>query len=255
VAALAETMTSAPPVTSVTDAGGASALEASAAVAAGAAVAPVAAVARPRRARGLIWRVAAQAGPHLFIAAVVPSVCFVVGRDLWGLGGAVGLALGWNAACQTIRWRRGRPWSGLLVIGSVSLVLKATVALAMNSAQMFFLAPAVVTVLIGGIYIGSAFGPTPLVNRVVADLVPRSILDVEDPCVRTLLRIGSVIYGVEQMVAAVVSIIMVVHLSTTTYVALHELVSFAIFGLVVAIAVPCLLGQVRTAMSLRAVQA
>jgi hypothetical protein len=179
------------------------------------------------------------------IAAVIPSVCFVVGRHFWGLGGAIGLALGWNALCQATRRLRGSDWSGLLVIGSISLVLRAAAALAMHSAQVFFLAPAVVTFIMGFIYISSAFSATPLLSRVVGDLVPESVLDTKDPRIWTLLRISSIIYGVEQTLAALVSMVMVLNLSTTTYVAVHELASCAILGLVVAITVPFFIGPVR----------
>jgi len=193
------------------------------------------------------WRIARTAIPHLFIAAVVPSVCFVVGRHLWGLSGAIGLALGWNATCQITRRWRGHDWSGLLVLGSISLVLRAAAALALHSAQVFFLAPALVTLVMGGIYIASAFFNKPLLSRVVDDLVPDSVLDTSNPRVSMLLRISSVIYGIEQGIAALVSIVMVVNMSTTTYVAVHELASCAVLGLVAAITVPFLIGPVRAA--------
>jgi hypothetical protein len=193
------------------------------------------------------WRVAAKAGPHLFIAAVIPTVCFVVGHHLWGLSGAIGLAFGWNAACQLTRRLLGQQWSGLLVIGSVSLVLRAAAALALHSAQVFFLAPALITLVMGGIYIASAFSATPLLSRVAGDLVPDSVLDIDDPRIAMLLRISSVIYGVEQWIAALVSIFMVINMSTTTYVAVHELASCAVLGLVAAITVPFLIGPVRAA--------
>ena len=193
------------------------------------------------------WRIAANAGPHLFIAAVIPSLAFIVGRHLWGLGGAIGLALGWNATCQITRRFRGCEWSGLLVLGSISLLLRAAVALALHSAQVFFLAPALVTLVMGAIYVATAFSATPLLSRVAGDLIPTSVLDTKDPRVAMLLRVSSVIYGVEQSLAALVSIFMVVNMSTTAYVAVHELVSCAVLGLVAAITVPFLIGPVRAA--------
>jgi hypothetical protein len=193
------------------------------------------------------WRVAAKAGPHLCIAALIPSVAFIVGRHFWGLGGAIGLALAWNATCQVTRRIRGQEWSGLLVIGSISLGLRATVALALHSAQVFFLAPALITLVMGAIYIGTAFSSTPLLNRVARDLIPNSVLDTENPRIAMLLQISSVIYGVEQWLAALVSIIMVVNMSTTAYVAVHELASCAVLGLVAAITVPFFIGPVRDA--------
>jgi hypothetical protein len=192
-------------------------------------------------------RVAATAVPHLLVAAVVPTVCFLVGRDLWGLPGAIGLALGWNWTCQAIRWARGCDWSGLLLLGSISLIIRAVVALALHSAQVFLIAPALVTLAMGAVYVATAFSSTPLLGRVIGDLVPASVLDTSDPRVDAVVRKASIIYGVEQWLSALMSIVMVVNMGTTTYVAVHEFASFGVLLVVAAVALPFLIGPVRAA--------
>ena len=192
--------------------------------------------------------VAAKALPSLLVAAVVPAICFLVGRALWGLAGAITLALLWNGTCQAVRRLRGRRLSGLLIIGLIGLVLRATVSLALNSARMYFLAPAIVTGLSGIVYVGSGFTSSPLMARVLADLVPETVLDVENPRLATLLRNGCVFYGAEQMLIAGLTIWMVINLSTTTYVAVHPIVSTGMLGLLLAFGFPFLrreLGAVR----------
>ena len=196
-------------------------------------------------------RVAAKAVPNLVIAAVVPAVCFLLGRRLWGLDGAIGLALVWNGVCQAGRRFLGKPFSGLLVIGSIGLVLRASVALALNSAQVFFIAPAIVTAITGAVYVASGFKSSRLLALVVADLVPDSSLDVTDARMARLLRMGSVLYGAEQLLVALVSIVMVINLSTTAYVAVHPLVSWAVLGLVIAAAVPFFQQELRRVADLR----
>ena len=175
----------------------------------------------------------------------MPAVCFLAGRRLWGLAGGICLALAWNGGGQVVRRLLGKPVSGLLIIGLVELVLRASVALALKSTQAFFIAPAIVTAVTGVVYIGSGFTSTPLVGKVLADLVPESMLDVNDPGLAVLLRKGSLLYGAEQLLIAVVSLVMIVNLSTTVYVAVHSLVSWVVLGLMAAVVTPFLLGEVR----------
>ena len=188
--------------------------------------------------RSAAARVAIKALPNLVIAAVVPALCFFVGRHLWGLGGAVALAVVWNGSCQAVRRISGHPLSGLLLIGSIGLVIRASVALALNSSRVFFIVPAIVTAATGAMYVASGCTSSRLMTLLAADLVPDSVLDVSDARVGRLLRAASVLYGAEQLLIAVVSIVMLINLSTTVYVAVHPLVSWAVLGLVIAIAVP-----------------
>ncbi len=191
---------------------------------------------------------AAKALPNLVVAGVMPAVCFLAGRRLWGLAGGICLALAWNGACQVVRRLLGKPLSGLLIIALLELVLRASVALALKSTQAFFIAPAIVTAVTGVVYIGSGFTSTPLVGKVLADLVPASVLDVTDPRVAVLLRKGSLLYGAEQLLIAVVSLVMILNLSTTVYVAVHSLVSWVLLGLVAALIAPFLLAELRAAI-------
>jgi hypothetical protein len=188
--------------------------------------------------RRVAARLAAKAGPNLVIAAVVPSVCFLVGRSLWGLPGAIALALLWNASCQGVRRLAGKPLSGLLILGSVELVVRALVALLLNSARMYFIAPAIVTAVTGLVCVASAFTSRPLLAPVIADLVPSSVFDVRDPRHTRLLQKGSAIYGLEQVLTAAVSMVMIANTSMTVYAAVHPLVSWLVLGLVVSAVIP-----------------
>ena len=61
------------------------------------------------------------------------------------------------------------------------LLARGAVALVLNSAQWFFIAPAVVTAIGGCVFIGSALLSKPLVAPVVNELIPNSVLDLSDP--------------------------------------------------------------------------
>ena len=124
-------------------------------------------------------------------------------------------------------------------------------AIALSSTEVFFIAPAIITAITGAVYVASGFKSSRLLALVVADLVPDSTLDVTDARVACLLRMGSVLYGAEQLLIALVSIVMVINLSTTAYVAMHPLVSWAVLGLVIAAAVPFLRQELKRVADVR----
>jgi hypothetical protein len=99
---------------------------------------------------------------------------------------------------------------------------------------MFFIAPAVVTGICGLLYMGSGLMGRPLITPVVVELVPDSVLNVGDPQVARLLQRISVFYGAEQVVVAFLSVVMVLNLPTTTYLALHTPVSWLVLAAALA---------------------
>ena len=152
-----------------------------------------------RAARGAFGQLVARAVPHLLVTAVAPSVCFVVGRLLWGLAGGVMLALAWNVSCQLARRLRREPLSAILLLGLSELVVRTVLAMSLNSTRAYFIVPAVLTAVVGVFCMVSAMSRRPVASRILDELVPRSMLDVDDPVLAGLLRRVSVLYGVEQI--------------------------------------------------------
>ena len=193
-----------------------------------------------RRFTTSLARLCRRAVPNLLISAVGPAVCFIEGRHLWGLVGGVVLALAWNGVAQAGRILRGQPWSGILLVGLIGLVMRGSLALALHSARMYFVAPAVVTAITGAAYVMSVFTPMPLVTRMFAELVPPSVVDPGHPRWRRILRRGTVFYGMEQIGVSVLSLFMVVRMSPSMYAAVHPVISSAVFALAAAAALPFL---------------
>ncbi|MDQ6617403.1 MAG: hypothetical protein M3083_22315 [Actinomycetota bacterium] len=185
-----------------------------------------------------LGRLLRHAGPHVLEATVGPTACFLAGRALWGVNGALALALGWTGACLARRHVRGRRMSGLLLIGMTTLVLRATVSFGLHSERAYLIAPALVTVVMGIAYVASAFTENPLLGRVLGDLVPPSWVDAGDPRAVRLCRVGSLVWGAEQILSAAVSLAMIVNVSPTTYVMIHGPVSWLICALVIGAVVP-----------------
>jgi intracellular septation protein A len=187
-----------------------------------------------------------HAGPHLLEATLGPTACFLTGRALWGVNGALALAVAWTGACMARRALRGQQMSGLLLIGMTTLVLRATVCLALQSERAYLIAPALVTVVMGVVYVASALTAKPLLGRVMGDLVPASWVDAGDPRAARLCRIASLVWGGEQIISAVVSLALIVHLSTTSYVVYHDPVSWGILAVVLGATVPFFWSDLRS---------
>jgi hypothetical protein len=185
-----------------------------------------------------VRNVARHAGPHLLEATLGPTACFVTGRALWGVNGALALALLWTAGCMGLRHARGKRSSGLLVIGMTTLVLRTAVSMAMHSERAYLMAPALVTLVMGAVFMVSALTSKPLLGRVVGDLVPASWLDSGNDRLARLCRVGSAAWGVEQIVSSAISIAMIDRMSATTYVVVHQPVSWLIFVVVIGALVP-----------------
>jgi hypothetical protein len=164
----------------------------------------------------------------------------LVGHRLWGLLGAIGSVLAWNGLYQAARWLRGQSLSALLTLGLIELILRAAVALILRSAQVFFIVPVIVTAVTGVLFVGSGLRSKPLVARLIAELVPASVLDLRDRRVTHVLSKVSVVYGAEQLVVAGLSLVLVLNLSTSAYVAIHPMVSWLVLGAAIAATAPFL---------------
>jgi intracellular septation protein A len=195
-----------------------------------------------------VAQAAAKAAPNLLLLAVAPAVCFLLGRHFWGLGGAVGFALGWAGVCQGYRWLEGRRVSGLLVVCLFELVVRGSVALVFGSAELYFVASVVLTALTALIYLGCPSMSKRLIALVISDLLPGPVVVPTDPRLARLLRKISVAYGIEQLVVALLSLIMVLNLSVTAYVTTHVAVSWLVLAVATAVAYPWLRGELRAVL-------
>jgi hypothetical protein len=185
-------------------------------------------------------KLAGRALPTLALRAVIPAVLFLVGRSAWGLGGAVMLTLAWNVGLQAIRGVQGQPLSAILLLGMAELAIRSSAALALHSARAYFVAPAVMTAIVGAAFIATAFTSRPLAARVFWEIVPDTVIGRDDPRAARLLRNASVLYGSQQMAVAGVSILMLSTMSTTSYVAIHPMLSWVALGLLALAATPML---------------
>lgn len=165
--------------------------------------------------QGPALTLAAKALPNLIAAGVMPAVCFLAGRRLWGLAGqlfGVGVERGMSgcpsavgqAALRPADHRSGR--TALAGLGGARPQVKPSVFRRARHRHRRHRRRL------------HRFGVhLPPVGKVVAGPVPGSVLDVNDSRLAVLLRKGSLLYGAEQLPVVVVSLVMVVNFSTTVY--------------------------------------
>ncbi len=185
-----------------------------------------------------VARVVRQGVPHVLEGIIGPSAAFLAGHAMWGLWGALTAASVWTGGCLAVRIARHGRASALLVIASVSLVLRTSVAVVVHSSKAFCLGPDVVTAGLGVVFLVSAFTARPLAARVLGDLLPARMIDLSDPGAARLCRIGSALWGAEQLITAAVSTILVFNFSPTQFVTLHEPISMGVFVIVMGAALP-----------------
>src|SRR5438105_1060859 len=174
-----------------------------------------------------IRQIARHAAPRVVEATVVPTVLFLVGNAVFGLGGALAAALAWSWG--RIAWRHltGRPVGGLLPIGATGLLLRSALALISGSTFVYFAGPALMTAIVGLGFVASAATDQPVIARVVGDIVPLSEATLARPATGRLLRRLSVLWGVEQVISAAVNLWMFRHLPLARYLVLRGPVGWA----------------------------
>jgi hypothetical protein len=167
---------------------------------------------------------------RVLAAAVMPTVCFLGGRHVFGLVGAVALTVIWDVGYQLLSWSLTRTWSVLVALSLGELALRSIVALGLGSAASFFVVPSIVTAALGALYLGSGLAERPLIAFVAAEVLPSYLFRRDRGHDRGFLRLASIVYGAEQMVVAGVSIALALTLPTSSYAVVHPPVSWSTFG-------------------------
>lgn len=113
-----------------------------------------------------------HAGRHLLEATVAPLVLFYATLNLLGLRGALiaGLVWSYSALARRIVLRQRIP--GVLVIGTVLLTLRTTLAWLTGSVFLYLLQPTLGTFLVAGLFLASALARRPLAERLAKDFCP-----------------------------------------------------------------------------------
>jgi hypothetical protein len=105
-------------------------------------------------------------------AVLVPLALFYLTLVLWGFRGALIAALAWSFLALGRRLHRGERISMLLMLGTLLLALRTTVAFITGSAFLYFAQPTAGTIVIALVLFGSALLGRPFTQRFAGDFCP-----------------------------------------------------------------------------------
>ena len=180
---------------------------------------------------------ARHALPNVVEGSLVPVGLFMVVLHFFGLWGAMAAGLGWSYAAVLRRVVSRQRVPGLLVIGTVTLTARSILAFATGSSVLYFLQPTLGTAVAGVVILASAMFGQPLVLRIARDFCPFPSDAMEDAHFRRFFLGISLLWGVAQLLNAVVTFWLLVSQSVGTYVVARTAMSWTLTGVAIAITV------------------
>ena len=109
---------------------------------------------------------------RLFAETVlVPTALLYLLLHTAGLLPALVAVIGWSVITVTIRWVSGRHLPGTLLVCAGAMVARASVALALSSALVYFVQPVIASVFMAALFLGSALLGRPITKRLARDFV------------------------------------------------------------------------------------
>jgi intracellular septation protein A len=172
--------------------------------------------------------IARHALPNVVVSTFVPMALFYLGWYTEGRSAAFALALGWALTLVAYRSVRRQRIPALLIITTVLLVLRTTLALMGGSNRVYFMQPIVTTSIIGVLFLVSVAAGRPLITKLAADVFPLPIEVAEHADVREHFRKLSYLWAGIYFVNAAVTLLLLLNLPVSAFVATHSFVGLAI---------------------------
>jgi len=172
--------------------------------------------------------IARHALPNVVVSTLIPTALFYIGWYAEGRSSAFALALGW--ALTYVGWRsvRKERIPALLVITTVLLVLRTGLALMSGSTRVYFMQPVVILFIMGMLFLISVAAGRPLISKLAADVFPLPQELAERDEVREHFRKLSFLWAGVYFVNAAVTLLLLLNLPVSAFVATHSFVGLAI---------------------------
>jgi uncharacterized membrane protein len=180
-------------------------------------------------------RLARHALPSLLEATAIPMALFYCVLPTLGLWPAIASSLLWSYTAVGRRLLTGRRVPGVLILAVALATARTAVAAADHSAFLYFVQPVLATALVGLTFLGSAALGRPLTERLAADLIPFPEGFLSRPQVRRFFTGIAVLWGVNQLANAGVTLWLLTHEPLDVFVVAHNVASWTLAGISIGV--------------------
>jgi uncharacterized membrane protein len=172
--------------------------------------------------------IARHALPTLTVSTFIPMALFYLGWYTEGRSAAFALALGWALTLLGYRSVRRQRIPAMLILTTVLLVLRTAIAVMSGSTRLYFMQPVATTCIIGLLFLISVAAGRPLITRLAADMFPLPTEVAEHADVREHFRKLSFLWAGIYFVNAAVTLLLLLNLPVSAFVATHSFVGMGI---------------------------
>jgi len=178
--------------------------------------------------RSVLLAVGRRSLPHLLEATLIPAVLFYLAMMFLGTGAAMVIVLGWTYGAVFRRAMQGHRIPGVLILATIGLTMRTIVGILSGSAFMYFIQPVATTVVLAGVFLGSALIGRPLIARLAGDFCPMDDAIGQRPPVAELFSGLTLLWAGIHLLNAAATFGLLVLLPLHTFVAIKTGASLAI---------------------------
>ena len=181
--------------------------------------------------------VVARAAPRLVEASLIPTALFYTCLVLAGVGAAYAVAILWLYAAVAVRLVRHKPVPPLIVLAAIGITVRTTVSLASGSTFVYFAQSVLGSLVVGCVFLLSVALGRPMVQSLALEFWPLTPEMLEHPKVRRLLKRLTFLWAGVNFAIGATTLTLLIVLPLPAYVAVKQLVAWAIMGVGIAITI------------------
>jgi hypothetical protein len=186
---------------------------------------------------GVFVAVVRRSAPAVIEASLVPTALFYTCLIFAGLGAAYVAALVWVYAAALSRLVRRRPVPPLLVLASVGITVRTTVAILQGSSFIYFAQPVVGSMVVGVVFLVSVLIGRPLAQSMALEFWPLTPDMQSRPGVVRLLKRLTILWAAVNFTIGLVTLTLLLVLPLPAFVAVKQPVAWTITLFAIAVTI------------------
>ena len=181
----------------------------------------------------------------LAVAVAVPAVLFWATLVLFGVYGAVSVALVWMCGAMCWRWASGRQVSRLLLLTLGIMTIRTCFTLATGNTFVYFVQPVFADAAVAAVFLGSLWTAQPIVARIAPDFYPIDAGIASRPRVHRLFRRLTLLWGLVIVVKASVTLWLLLSQTMVNFVLIKSgaIMTLTLVAAAVTIALSAIVGR------------